>query len=297
VFRDGARVGAGPCALPRADVRERYSNAWRVGFDIPLDPAGAGANPHTYSFRLAGTDVELFDGPLASQERSDTVATARRIGQRLQAHLAPGERAVLHRALAEFLERRRQSEGRARLRVPATPAVAPSEARRLAIVIPVYRNVEVTRACVESVLAARDPTRDAIVLVDDCSPEAGMHALLDGFAREPAVFLLRNAQNQGFVRSANRGMALCRRGDVLLLNSDTRLFPGVLDELCRVAQSAADIGTVTALSNNATIFSYPIPACRTRRWRTWPGTRWRQPRARRAVAGRSTFPPGTASAC
>ena len=76
--------------------------------------------------------------------------------------------------------------------------------------IPVYRDVEVTRACVESVLATRDPARDAIVLVDDCSPEAGMHALLEAFAREPEVFLLRNAQNQGFVRSASRGMPLCR---------------------------------------------------------------------------------------
>ena len=261
VFRDGVRVGAGSCVLPRADVRERYPHAWRVGFDIALDPAGTGADPHTYSFRLAGTDVELFDGPFASQDRSDTIAAARRIGRQLQAHLVPGERAVLQRALAEFLERRRQSDGRARLRVPGAPAAATSDnTRRLAIVIPVYRNVEVTRACIESVLAARDARRDAVILVDDCSPDEGMHTLLATFAREPEVFLLRNAQNQGFVRSANRGMALCRRGDVLLLNSDTRVFPGVFEEMCRVAEAAPDIGTVTALSNNATIFSYPHPS-------------------------------------
>ena len=83
VFRDGARVGAGSCVLPRTDVRERYPSAWRVGFDIPLDPVRAGADPHAYSFRLAGTDVELFDGPFASQERSDAVVAARRIGRRL----------------------------------------------------------------------------------------------------------------------------------------------------------------------------------------------------------------------
>jgi GT2 family glycosyltransferase len=86
-----------------------------------------------------------------------------------------------------------------------------------------------------------------------------MGTLLEGFAREPDVFVLRNAENQGFVRSANRGMALCRHGDILLLNSDTRVFPGVFDELCRIAHSAPDVGTVTALSNNATIFSYPHP--------------------------------------
>ncbi len=261
VFRDGTRIGAGSCVLPRTDVRERYPHAWRVGFDIPLDPVPAGSDPHTYSFRLAGTDVELFDGPFTSQNRSDTVEAARRVGRKLKADLAPAERAVLQRALAEFIERRRQAEARPRLRLPAAVAEgAPDHGRRLAIVIAVYRDVEVTRACVESVLAARDPNRDAVILVNDRSPDEGMDALLDGFARQPEVFLLRNAENQGFVRSANRGMALCRRGDILLLNSDTRVFPGTFEELCRIAGSAPDIGTVTALSNNATIFSYPHPS-------------------------------------
>jgi GT2 family glycosyltransferase len=174
--------------------------------------------------------------------------------------LAPAERAVLQRALADYLERRRQSDARPRLRVhpPAARAMRESE-RRLVIVIAVYRDVDATRACLESVLATRDPRRDAVVLVDDCSPDDGMGILLERFAREPDVFLLRNAENQGFIRSANRGMALCRRGDILLLNSDTRVFPGVFDEMCHVARSAPDIGTVTALSNNATIFSYPHP--------------------------------------
>jgi hypothetical protein len=184
IFRDGVRVGAGSCVLPRVDVRERYPHAWRVGFDIPLDPAPAGSDPHTYSFRLAGTDVELFDGPFASQERSDTVEAERRIGRHLKDDLAPCERAVLQRALAEFIERRRRSEGRARLRVPvATTRAEPAGGRRVAIVIAVYRDVKVTRTCVESVLAARDPRRDAIVLVNDCSPDEGMDALLIGFAR------------------------------------------------------------------------------------------------------------------
>ena len=46
----------------------------------------------------------------------------------------------------------------------------------------------------------------------------------------------------------------------MILNSDTRVFEGGFDELFRVAHSSPDIGTVTALSNNATIFTYPHPS-------------------------------------
>ncbi len=40
VYRDGALVGAGICNLPREDLRRLYPHAWRVGFDIELDPPG-----------------------------------------------------------------------------------------------------------------------------------------------------------------------------------------------------------------------------------------------------------------
>ncbi len=272
VFRDSSPIGVGTCALPREDVRHRYPRSWRVGFDIAFDPAPdpvpdslAGARP-TYSFRLAGTDAELFDGPLVIDDRLVAIEAARRIGQRAEADLAAAsaaDRALLRSALAEFIGRRRRSEPRARARIaPAASASVPPSAggRRLVVVIPVYRDVAVTRACVESVLAARDPARDAVVLVNDRSPDAGMDTMLERLGREPDVFVLSNAENQGFIRSANRGIAACRRGDILLLNSDTRVFPGVFEELCRVAGSAPDIGTVTALSNNATIFSYPHPS-------------------------------------
>ena len=44
--------------------------------------------------------------------------------------------------------------------------------------------------------------------------------------------------------------------DVILLNSDT-LVPGLDRRLSAAAYSAADIGTATPLSNDATVFSYP----------------------------------------
>jgi len=72
------------------------------------------------------------------------------------------------------------------------------------------------------------------------------------------VTLLRNEVNEGFVRSANRGMALHPDRDVVLLNSDAEVANDWLDRLAAAAQSATDIGTATPFSNNATICSYPF---------------------------------------
>ena len=71
--------------------------------------------------------------------------------------------------------------------------------------------------------------------------------------------LLRHRRNLGFTASANAGIRAAAGRDVVLLNSDTLVAPGWLEELRTVAYSAADIGTVTPLSNDATMLSYPDP--------------------------------------
>ncbi len=52
-------------------------------------------------------------------------------------------------------------------------------------------------------------------------------------------------------------MQLHPRRDVVLLNSDTEVYDRWLDRLSVVAKRNAQTGTVTPLSNNATICSYP----------------------------------------
>ena len=71
------------------------------------------------------------------------------------------------------------------------------------------------------------------------------------------IRLIRNRANMGFAASANAGMRAADGHDVVLLNSDTLVAPGWLDDLRAVVYGAADIGTATPLSNDATILSYP----------------------------------------
>lgn len=126
------------------------------------------------------------------------------------------------------------------------------------VIIPVFRGLAQTRACVESVL--REPQRASheVVVIDDASPEPAIAAYLDELARGGRITLVRNAQNLGFVRSVNHGMSLHADRDVVLLNSDTKVANDWLDRLHACAHGAADIATVTPFSNNATICSYPF---------------------------------------
>ena len=144
------------------------------------------------------------------------------------------------------------------LRVSVTPARRAAMTLRppVDIVVPVYRGLAETLACIASALASR-PRGSRVIVVDDASPEPELVAALDRLAACRKIILVRHAENQGFPAAANAGLRTCAGRDVVLLNSDTLVPPGWLSRLRRAAYSASDIGTATPLSNDATILSYP----------------------------------------
>jgi O-antigen biosynthesis protein len=125
------------------------------------------------------------------------------------------------------------------------------------VIIPVYRGLTETRACLESVLAHAQVTPHQVIVIDDASPEPSLAAYVASLAAAGRVQLLVHEHNQGFVRSVNAGMALHPERDVVLLNSDTEVANDWLDRLRACTQREARVATVTPFSNNATICSYP----------------------------------------
>jgi GT2 family glycosyltransferase len=147
---------------------------------------------------------------------------------------------------------------RAELAVSLIPHIVTAPRRRppVDVVVAVHGGMAHTIACLKSVLASLSrPGR--LIVIDDASPEAGLVAALDALARRRRITLIRNTRNLGFAASANVGMRAAAGRDVLLLNSDTLVGAGWLEELRGVAYSAGDIGTVTPLSNDGTILNYP----------------------------------------
>jgi O-antigen biosynthesis protein len=133
-----------------------------------------------------------------------------------------------------------------------------TEACGLDVIVPVYRGVRDTAACIYSVLTAKVQTSFRLIVVNDKSPEPEVTRLLNALARRKLFLYIENFENMGFVVSVNKGMAVDANSHKLLLNSDTIVYDGWLDRIYAHAGNK-DVGTVTPLSNNATIFSYPDP--------------------------------------
>jgi GT2 family glycosyltransferase len=132
------------------------------------------------------------------------------------------------------------------------------EPAEIMIIIPVYRNIAVTKRCIDSVLRSNLPPRSRILILNDCSPDHEMPALLDSYVIDARVQVIHNQENLGFVRNVNHGMTLAGGADVVLVNSDTVVAGDWLWSLYAHSLTNEKISSVTATSNNATICSFPI---------------------------------------
>ncbi len=125
------------------------------------------------------------------------------------------------------------------------------------VIIPVYRDREITLRCLHSVLTSPCETPFRIIVINDCSPDAELTADLRKLAARNLADLIEHSRNRGFVHSVNEGMSQHDGRDVILLNSDTEVFPGWVDRLRRAAYRLKNTSSVTPLTNNGTICSYP----------------------------------------
>jgi GT2 family glycosyltransferase/glycosyltransferase involved in cell wall biosynthesis len=113
-----------------------------------------------------------------------------------------------------------------------------SDTPDVSIIIPVHGKFQYTHQCLTSI-ALNPPTRAfEVILVDDVSEDETLLApvLLGG------IRILRNDANQGFVGSVNAGAAAARGRWLLLLNNDTEVMPGWLDELCDTFERDSSVG-------------------------------------------------------
>lgn len=134
------------------------------------------------------------------------------------------------------------------------------------IIIPFYKTEELVTPLFESLMAVRDEINalGAQVIAVNDSPD--YRPLQDALMRAKTqigdqfpLVIDNNDSNMGFVRSCNRAMArsVAARRDILLLNSDTYVFPGALTALVDIAGRDPMIGFVSPRSNNATICNLP----------------------------------------
>ena len=127
------------------------------------------------------------------------------------------------------------------------------------VIIPIYNAYDATVNCIESVIKNTNLREDSLILINDCSPDERISEHINAVKAQHSdlnIVVIENEKNKGFVGTVNVGMRYSKN-DVLLLNSDTIVGKNWLDKMKRCAYSQPKVGTVTAMSNNATIASVP----------------------------------------
>jgi GT2 family glycosyltransferase/2-polyprenyl-3-methyl-5-hydroxy-6-metoxy-1,4-benzoquinol methylase/glycosyltransferase involved in cell wall biosynthesis len=113
-----------------------------------------------------------------------------------------------------------------------------SASPQVSVIIPVYGKVEFTLRCLVSI--ANNPPEAAfeVIVVDDCSPDDSFDVL----SNVKGIRLLRNEENQGFIRSCNQGAKAANGNYLHFLNNDTEVTPGWMDALLRTFHEFSGTG-------------------------------------------------------
>lgn len=117
-----------------------------------------------------------------------------------------------------------------------------SDTPAVSVVIPAYNHLDHTAACLASIAAASVTTPYEVIVVDDASADD----TADRLPEVDGLRFLRNEENQGFIRTCNRGAEAARGEFVLFLNNDTQVGDGWLDALLDTFGTRPDAGLVGA---------------------------------------------------
>lgn len=126
------------------------------------------------------------------------------------------------------------------------------------IIIPIYNALEDLKICLESLYKNTDLVNNRLVLINDNSSDENIKPFLNQQVDSTKnIIVIHNETNKGFSANINIGMSQSGTNDVILLNSDTVLTKNWVEKMQNCAYSSTEIGTVTPLSNNATLCSVP----------------------------------------
>ena len=119
-----------------------------------------------------------------------------------------------------------------------------SSQHKLDIVIPVYGRPELLQECLRSVEIAALDVDYQLIIVDDSSPDvAAMNVIYDGL--NSSTKIAKNQENNGFPRTANRGVEMGNSPSILILNSDVTLTAGSIRTMLDTLYSDTPKGPIT----------------------------------------------------
>lgn len=103
-----------------------------------------------------------------------------------------------------------------------------SDGLDFSIVIVNYNTRDLIEACLTSIYQSRGEATFEVIVVDNNSSDGSTEMVRSRFK---LVKVLANDKNQGFAMACNQGIRTACGKNILLLNSDTEVFPDTLDQV------------------------------------------------------------------
>ncbi len=121
-----------------------------------------------------------------------------------------------------------------------------SEQPKVSIIIPFFNQIDYTINCLNYLNEnLSDSYSYEILLIDDNSSENCDLSLIKG------IKVIKNAENKGFLKSINVGIKESNADFIYILNNDTEVRKGFLDELFYVFENFKNVGAVGSKLINA----------------------------------------------
>jgi GT2 family glycosyltransferase/glycosyltransferase involved in cell wall biosynthesis len=119
----------------------------------------------------------------------------------------------------------------------------------VSVVIVTYGGLELTKACLKSLLERETWPRLDVIVVDNASSDGTPEYLDLVAAGDARVRCVYNRENRGFAAANNQGIALATGDVVVLLNNDTVVPPGLMGRLAGHLRRDASIGLLCPTTN------------------------------------------------
>ncbi|MBE7555406.1 MAG: glycosyltransferase family 2 protein [Anaerolineales bacterium] len=110
--------------------------------------------------------------------------------------------------------------------------------KTLSAIVVTHNHAHFLARCLDSLVPEVMRLGGEIIVVDNCSDDASAAIA----RRYPEIYLHVNQDRQGFAANSNYGMALAEGRYLLLLNPDTEVLPGALENLVRFMDNHPDVG-------------------------------------------------------
>lgn len=129
-------------------------------------------------------------------------------------------------------------------------AVASLPLPKVSVVVLTYNNLELTKACLDSLLTQSQYPNLEIIVVDNCSSDQ-TPAYLTAWAKgHPERIVILNPDNKGFAAGNNQGLAAASGDYLVILNNDTVVTAGWIRGLIRHLKDHEEIGIIGPVTNN-----------------------------------------------